>query len=107
MIPLRIEQALFGHDGPQGYRLLARSSGFGDDWLAEAERLCTGFGERPAGVACPLAVFARPLGAQHVAVVQVADQGTDEGGRPAAPAFRFLALPRRLYAALGGDPFLL
>ena len=79
-----IEQAIYGTESPGGYQFLARSPGFTEDWLAEAQRLCTGFGERPAGVACPLAVFARPLGSRHVAVVQVADQGRDDAGRPGA-----------------------
>ena len=35
-----------GSQGAGGYRFLARSPGFRDEWLAEAERLCTGFGER-------------------------------------------------------------
>src|SRR5690349_6644348 len=48
-----IEQAVYGSEGAGGYHFLARSSGFRDDWLPEAERLCTAFGERPAGVACP------------------------------------------------------
>jgi hypothetical protein len=90
-----------------GYRFLARSPGFVDEWLPLAERLCTGFGDRPAGVGCPAAVFALPFAAQHVAVVQVADQGRDDAGRPGALAFRLLILPRPLYADLGGDPFLI
>src|SRR5262245_27561152 len=100
-----IEQALYGSQDAGGYRFLARSPGFADDWLAEAERLCTGFGERPAGASCPAAVFARPFGRGHVAVVQVAEQGHDDQGRPGALAFRLLVFPRRLYAELGGDPF--
>jgi hypothetical protein len=100
-----IEQAIYGSHGPGGYQFLARSPGFRDEWLAEAERLCTGFGERPAGVACPGCVFAYPLAGRHVAVVQAADQGTDDAGRPGALGFRLLLLPRRLYEDLGGDPF--
>ena len=100
-----IEQAIYGGQDAGGYRFLARSAGFGDDWLAEAERLCTGFGERPAGVACPECVFARPFGFRHVAVVQVADQGRDDAGRPGALGFHLLVLPQALYADLGGDPF--
>jgi hypothetical protein len=100
-----IEQAIYGGQDTGGYRFLARSPGFLDAWLADAERLCTGFGERPAGVQCPLAVFARPLGKKHVAVVQVADQGSDDAGRPGALAFRLLVMPGRFYADLGADPF--
>src|SRR5262245_44846014 len=99
-----IEQAIYGGHDAGGYRFLARSPGFLDAWLAGAERLCTGFGERPAGVVCPAALFVQPLGKQ-VAVVQVADQGSDDAGRPGALAFRLLVLPARLYGDLGGDPF--
>jgi len=100
-----IEQAVYGGQGPGGYQFRARSPGFRDDWRPEAERLCMGFGERPAGVACPGCVFARPFGPGHVAVVQAADQGADDAGRPGALAFRLLVLPRELYDRLGGDPF--
>jgi hypothetical protein len=101
-----IEQAIYGGHDVGGYRFLARSPGFVDEWLPLAQQLCTGFGDRPAGVFCPAAVFARQFGARHVAVVQVADQGRDDAGRPGALAFRLLILPRALYADLGGDPFL-
>jgi hypothetical protein len=99
-----IEHALYGSQGPSGYQFLARSRGFLDDWLPDAERLFTAFGDRPAGVACPGAVFAQPFGRGHVAVVQAADQGTDDTGRPGALGFYLLVLPRDGYAALG-DPF--
>lgn len=102
--PLGIEQAIYGNAG--GYRFLARSPGFRDEWLPQAELLCTRFGERPAGVSCPAAVFARPFAGGQVAVVQVADQGPDDTGRPGSLAFRILLLSRRLYEDLGGDPFL-
>jgi hypothetical protein len=102
-----IEQAIYASGGAGGYRFLARSTGFRDEWQSEAERLCTGFGERPAGVACPAAVFARPMGPAHVVVVQVADQGTDDAGRPGVLGFRLLVVPRLLYRDLGGDPFLI
>jgi hypothetical protein len=102
-----IEQAIYGGQDAGGYRFLARSAGFRDDWLAEAERLCTGFGERPADVACPGCLFARPFGRRHVAVVQVADRGSDDTGRPGVLAFYLLILPRSLYRELGGDPFFL
>ncbi len=102
-----IEQAIYGGHDVGGYRFLARSPGFVEEWLPLAERLCTGFGDRPAGVDCPAAVFALPFGSRHVTVVQVADQGRDDAGRPGALAFRLLLLPRPLYADLGGDPFLI
>jgi hypothetical protein len=102
-----IEQAIYGGHDVGGYRFLARSPGFRDEWLPLAQQVCTGFGDRPAGVSSPAAVFALPLGARHVAVVQVADQGRDDAGRPGALAFRLLVLPQALYRDLGGDPFLI
>jgi hypothetical protein len=107
MPDLVIEQAIYGGHDPGGYRFLARSPGFLEDWLPAAERICTGFGDRPAGVACPTAVFAQPFGKSHVAVVQVADRGADDAGRPGALGFRLLVLPRDDYLFLGGDPFAL
>jgi hypothetical protein len=102
---MQIEQALYASRDATGYAFLARSPGFRDDWLSEAERLCTEFGERPAGVTCPDGLFARPFGARRVAIVSVTDRGADDSGRPAALAFRILVLPTALYAELGGDPF--
>jgi hypothetical protein len=100
-----MEQAIYGSQDAGGYRFLARSPGFRDDWLGDAERLCTGFGERPAGVACPGCVYAQPFGRYHVAIVQAADQGADDTGRPGALGFHLLILSRKLYLELGGDPF--
>jgi hypothetical protein len=94
-----IEHALYGTQAGAGPALLARSAGFRDDWLPQAARLCVGFGDRPAGVACPEAVFALPLDGKHVAVVRAADRGDG------ALAFYLLALPTALYADHGGDPF--
>src|SRR5262245_57409097 len=105
MSDIPIEQAIYGDQDAGGYRFLAQSPGFADDWLPLAERLCTGFGERPAGVLCPECVFANPFGKHHVAVVQVADQGKDDAGRPGALGFRLLILPRWEYANLIADPF--
>ena len=107
MNDLPIEQAVYGSEGAEGYRFLARSAGFRDDWLPEGQRLCTAFGERPAGVSCPGCLFVQPFGPRHVAVVQVADHGRDEAGRPGTLRFRLLIVPRKLYAALEGDPFLI
>ncbi len=100
-----IEQALFGRQDAGGHRLLARSPGFCHDWIGVAERLCSGFGEKPSGVVCQGCVFARPFGRHHVAIVQVADQGVDDTGQPGVLCFYLLILPRSLYGELGGDPF--
>lgn len=102
-----LELALYGGHESGGYRFLARSPGFREEWLAEAERLCTGFGERPAGVNCPRAIFAHSFGTNQVAVVQVTDQGFDDHGRPGSLAFYLVVFPATLYAAVGGDPFYL
>jgi hypothetical protein len=100
-----IEQAVYGiHAGD--YRLRARSPGFLDDWLPTAEQLCARFGERPQSTVCPACLFAQPFGKRHVAVVQVADQGINDAGRPHTLGFRFLVLARSDYFKLGGDPFL-
>jgi hypothetical protein len=107
MSAIPIEQAIYSNAAGGGYRFLARSPGFVEEWLPEAERICTGFGERPAGVACPLSVFAQPFGLDRVAVVQAADQGSDDAGRPGALGFRLLVVPRRDYQTFLGDPFAL
>jgi hypothetical protein len=72
-----IEQAIYGGHDVGGYRFLARSPGFVDEWLPVAQRLCTGFGDRPAGVYCPPAVFALPFGARHEDVLQEAQRGPE------------------------------
>jgi hypothetical protein len=106
MDEIRIEQALFGGTRPADYRLLGRSAGFEEAWVAIASELLAGFGTRPAGVACPGALFAQPFGKQHAAVVQVADLSNDELGRPAHLGFRVLVLSRRAFADWITDPFL-
>jgi hypothetical protein len=105
MIP--IEQALYHRKDPADPVLVARSPGFADAWLAEAERMAADFGSRPPGVACPAAVFARPLDRRHVAVVQVADLQSDHPERPAGLGFRFLVVPRDAYVHYLSDPFAL
>jgi hypothetical protein len=114
-----VEQALFRREHEQPPRLVARSPGFADDWLPDAERLILGFGERTGGVSCPLALFAFPLSLQYIAVVQVADQepgvapqpppsaekvgGASDGWR--ALAFRILVIRRNDWVTHLGDPF--
>jgi hypothetical protein len=89
-----MQQAVLLADA-RGVKVVARSDEFD---VPEGERLAVLFGPRPAGVACPLAHFARPFGKKHVAVVTVADRPSELLG------FRFLVLSRELYAHLG-DPF--
>src|SRR5262249_35154668 len=105
MSDVLVEQALYGAFDGGGYRFVANSPGFRQEWLAEGERICSGFGERPAGIGCPAAVFARPIGRRHIAIVQVADQGVDDAGRPGALGFYLLVVPEAAYRQLGGDPF--
>ena len=102
-----IKQAIYLIQGNDDARLTARSPGFLDDWLPSAEQLCSGFGKRPTGVACPACLFAQPFGKRQVAVVQVADQGLDNAGRPAGLGFHFLILAHSDYVNLGGDPFVI
>jgi hypothetical protein len=102
---MQIEQALYGNPGEGGFRWLARSPGFREEWLPLARDLCTHFGDRPAGVRCPQALFVVPLNKKFQAIVRVADQGQDEMGRPGALAFRLLIVPVDLYDKLGADPF--
>jgi hypothetical protein len=104
---MHIEQALYCSRDAKGYRFLAQSPDFRDDWLVEAERLCTGFGERPAGVTCPEALFVQPFGKRHVTIVHVSVGVPDDNGPPRGLAFRILVLSSALYAELGGDPFLI
>jgi hypothetical protein len=102
MPDIGIEQAVFLRAYGEAPRLVARSPGFADEWLPQLEMLLTDFGERPAGVACPEAVFAQPLGTSHVAVVQVADRPS--GGGPEL-GFRVLVLPAAPYRDFFADPF--
>jgi hypothetical protein len=91
---LRIQQAVVLSDA-RGVRVVAQSDGFD---TPEAERVAVLFGLPPDGVACPVAHFACPFGAKHVAVVRVEDRPGEALG------FRFLVLGRALYRYLG-DPF--
>lgn len=93
---LKIPQGLLVADA-RAVKVLARSDAFD---VPEGERVAVLFGQRPAGVACPLAHFVTPFGKKHVAVVTVADR--PGSGDPLA--FRFLLVSRDLYAHLS-DPF--
>jgi hypothetical protein len=105
MPEIQIEQAIWV-SASRGFRLLGRSAGFPDEWLADGEELCAAFGDRLPGVDCPACVFAQPFGKRHVAVVQVADQGADTSNR-AGLGFRQLIFRRRDYPLMAGDPFAL
>jgi hypothetical protein len=105
MAPIKIEQALYHRAGSEAPRLLAHSNGFLDEWRPEAEWLIIGFGDPPAGVPCPAAVYAQPLGKQQVAVVQVVEQASGETPHGPTLAFHLLVIPRGAYARFLGDPF--
>jgi hypothetical protein len=105
MTDIPIEQALFHRLDQDKPTLQARSPGFPDDWLAEAENLILGFGDRPRGVACPQAVFAHPFVIDRVAIVHVADQNKPEAGGRFLGGFHFHVLPRVAYERFLGDPF--
>ena len=101
-LDLSISQLLVIADAA-GPKAVARSTEFPFAWEDAALTACVRFGRRPLGVACPEAIFAVQVGKTHVAVVQVADQP----GHDSLPlGFRFLIFDRKLYEALGGDPFL-
>lgn len=102
MLEIVIEQARFRRDDNGQPFLAARSPGLLDEWLPPLERLVVGFGIRVSGIACPAAVFAQPLGAAHVAIVQVAD-----GAEARSLAYQALVCPRADYERFLGDPFLL
>ena len=104
MADISIQQAMLWRGGDGQSRLLGRSPGFLDDWIVEIERLATGFGARPSGVACPECVFAQAIAKQLVAIAQVSGP---EGTETSALVFRFLVLDRRDYRDQIGDPFVL
>ncbi len=97
-----VEQALFVRPDNDEPRLAARSPGFLDGWQQRAEELVVGFGDRPANVKCPQAVFVQSLGRRLVAVVQVRDFEIE--GR-AGLGFFMLIFPRKQYVNFLGDPF--
>lgn len=100
-VDLTVQQAIVIVD-QNGPSLVARSGEFGFSWEEAMLTITARFGSRPAGVACPEAIFAVPFERKCVAVVTVADQ---EPGRTDTPlGFRFLILGKPLYEALG-DPF--
>jgi hypothetical protein len=105
MAEIIVEQALYHRQGSVAPRLLGRSPGFQDEWLSEGEWLVMGFGDPPPGVPFPAAVYAQPLGKEHVAVVQVANQDASAAQREPALDFHVLVIPRAAYTKFLGDPF--
>ncbi len=90
MMPdLRIQQAIALVD-VRGVKVSAWTDGL---YIPEVERIAVLFGQRPSGVACPLAHFACPFGKRHIAVVRVEDRP----GSGDVLGFRFLILARDLY----------
>lgn len=101
-----IERLALRREHGKAPEVVGRSAGI-DDSLAEAiVELATLFGDRPAGVSCPGALFAQPLDGRRVAVVEVRDI---EPGPDGWPGLRFdtLTLRQADYEGLGGDPFAL
>lgn len=104
MPSIALEQALFLRPDREAPQLAARSAGFDDGWLAEAQHLILGFGDRHNGLRCPLTVFAKPIGSKHVAVVRVCDENPTF---PTGLRFHFLIVERNAYEAWIRDPFVL
>src|SRR5271155_2067506 len=102
MPSIPLEQALYHRPDRQAPTLVARSPGFDDAWLADAERMALGFGDRTHGLPCPLTVFALPIGPTHVAVVRVIDANA---GFPTGLRFHFLVVERKIYELGIRDPF--
>src|SRR5437899_13075146 len=93
-----IEQALYHRPDNGAPARVAQSLAFREEWHAELETIVAGFGERPPGVKCPIAVFARPLAEDFVGVAHVADP--DAGGLglrclilPPSASLRYPAVP--------------
>src|ERR1700722_3315950 len=102
MPPIPFEQALYQRPDRESPRLLARSPGFDNAWLPDAEQLVLGFGDRPHGRRCPLTVFGQPLTKAHIAIVRVVEEKDFAG-----LLFHFLVFERKRYEGWIPDPFLL
>ncbi|MBI2808938.1 MAG: hypothetical protein HYX68_28480 [Planctomycetes bacterium] len=99
---LALSQAVFSRRDHEDPVAVVRSPDFGDAWAPEAFDIIRGFGDRVDGMRCPLAVFAQPIGANHVAVVRVKDDVEVAG-----LWFHFLVVESKAYEAWIRDPFLL
>lgn len=107
---ISFEQAIYHRPDRIEPRLVAISQGFKVAWQSEVVALIHGFGDRPSGVECPLAVFAKPLGKDHVAIVRVKDETPEvlaSGLKLRGLMFHFLVVDRALYEAWICDPFIL
>src|SRR5476651_2218373 len=93
MPPITLEQSLFHRPDRAEPQLIAKSSGFDDAWLPEAERLVLGFGERIGSIRCPLTVFGQPVTDKQVAIVRVMDASSS------TLQFHFLVVDRKTYEA--------
>lgn len=107
MTTLSMPQALVAVHGPQDLRWLGQSADFQDDWRPVLENIARRFGERPAGVRCPGAVFAQPMDKKLVVVAQVADLGGEVDRPPSALGFHLVIVSEAVYHGLGGDPFVI
>ncbi|MBI1830041.1 MAG: hypothetical protein HYR84_01160 [Planctomycetes bacterium] len=105
MPAITLEQALFHRPDGETPSLIARSPGFDAGWIAQAQQIIFGFGDRRVGMRCPLTVFAQPIGANHVAVVRVMDDVAATG--PRGLRFHFLIVDLENYDAWIRDPFML
>jgi hypothetical protein len=101
---VQFEQALYHRRDDEPPALQARSAGFTDAWCTEADRIVAGFGLRPGGIACPLAVFALPFTDRQVAVARAMDR---THGAARVLAFHFLVMDQAAYQQFAGDPFVL
>jgi hypothetical protein len=106
MPSVTIERALFTRDRSEPPKLIARTGGIAEHHFARLSSIITGFGDRPAGVACPGAMFAQPIDVGHVAVIRVRDTGPGPTGW-AGLSFDALIATASDYAGLGGNPFAL
>ncbi len=95
-----VEKAIYVLENGELYNR-GMSEGFAvrPDAPAEAQRLCRAFGAPPAGLDCPLAVWAQPFGGGFVAVVQVT------AVKQRQLAFRLLIIERAAYNGFLRDPF--
>lgn len=104
MPPITLEQALYQRPDHGEPRLLARSPGFADAWLPDAEHLILGFGARRNALRCPLSIFGKPLNKKQIALVRVKDENPSF---PTGLRFHILVVSRKDYEACVRDPFIL